>query len=141
MSVWHQVILATIIGLALVSCEEAVFQSEELAAKKKFSTVSVGAASTDVIARLGDPLGIIEVKQNEKAIYQLRTSQTNQKSIELDFSASSRDSWPIEIRLLPRVLPTKLGFVRVLVYSEGTVHAYYFQGGDGRIKVVDIVIS
>lgn len=138
MNVWHRAILVTFIGLSLVSCEEAVFHREELAAKKKFATISVGAASADVIAQLGDPLGIIEVKQNEKAVYE---SRTNQKSIDLDFSASSRDGWPIEIRLSPRVLPTKLGFIRVLVYSEGTVHAYYFQGGDGRIKLVDVVIS
>ena len=138
MRVWHRIILAAFLGFILVSCEEAVFHSDELAAKKKFETVSVGALSSDVIARLGEPLGIIEIKPKEKAIYQ---SRTNQQSIDLDFSVSSRDGWPPEIRLMPELLPTKQGFVRVLVYSEGTVHAYYFQDRYGRIKFVDIVIS
>lgn len=126
--------LILLLALINAGCDSSVYLSEELSAKKRFLSISVGMTEADLQDSLGPPLGLVQVQPTGIIVY---TSLAEGNPIELSLADSSRNSWPEEIRFLP----VKSKYTRVFVYIETTVYAYFYIGESGKIESVEVVNS
>jgi hypothetical protein len=128
-------VLFLLLVLLALGCEKMVFHPDELKAKEKFNSISVGTKADDVVSRLGKPKGTITYQPCTKT-YSYSGFESG-KTIEFQFSERAANGFPVELRFLPdRAIVN-----RVLVYVDATVYAFYFVDNLGTIEYVDVAMS
>lgn len=124
-----------VLAVSLVfGCGKHIYTDDELKTQERFRSVEVGTSEQALVASLGAPLGVAARTASGELAFEFNEGGVA-KRIALD--ANDRSQWPRDLQFLPdRPISAK-----VLVYTEGTVTAYYFIGPDGRIEDVNLFTS
>lgn len=119
-----------------LSCEEAVYHSDEIQVEKAFRSIANGITEADLTKQLGEPTGRIAFDPGRGTFqYSVTTKPTSvQEFRTLD---EIKDSPHSELRFL-RV--SARGNT-ILVFVKGTVHGYFYFGDGGRLEEKVVVVS
>lgn len=118
----------------LSACDSQVYTDDELEAQERFSRIKAGAAEQEVRASLGAPSGIATHSGPDQLSFESGEGGS-ERGVLLD--ANDRSKWPTDLEFLPKRPVSG----KVLMYTDGTVTAYYFLSPDGRVEYVDLFTS
>jgi len=134
-------VLASIGVVALLagqlSCDELLYDPEEIRAEKTFQSIANGITEIDLTAQLGEPVGRISSDLVHGTFhYSVSTNPTTVEEFRtLD---ALKDSSHSELRFLRTGVR---GAGTILIFLKATVHGYFYFGKDGRLEAKVVVVS
>lgn len=126
--------LMAIAALGTGCNREAVYTPGELHIESRFKSVRVGTTEGELRSRLGDPICVIRAVEGGQDRLEARCPE---ESPPQSLKPGDRSTYPDQLPALPTERPT----VKLLVYADATVWAYYFIDERGRVSLVEVRIS
>jgi hypothetical protein len=121
-------------ALACFACDDAIYAPGEVLARDRFQAIALGTSETDLRARLGAPICVVEALEGTGRAF---TARCPEASPPQPFEIDDPSTWPPDLWGLSEHEP----MTRVLVYRDGTVAVSYFVDPHGRVQFVRVVIS
>lgn len=134
----HRIAGIGVVALLAVqlSCEEALYHSDEIQVEKTFQSIANGITEADLTKQLGEPTGRIAFDPGRGTFrYSVTGKPTSvQEFRTLDEVKNSSHSELRFLRVSARV-------DTIVVFVKGTVHGYFYFGKTGHLEDKVIVVS
>jgi len=125
------VLVLIVVGISSFSrIKRAVYHPDELSYQRKFESVTIGMPELEVLRLLGEPVRTIVYNRENKQLLYLEKAMKEYKPIDRNPKTGMPNYYPPANNVFPEREITN----KVLIYTLGTVTAYYFIAPSGNVE-------
>ncbi|MFO0773462.1 MAG: hypothetical protein U0172_02195 [Nitrospiraceae bacterium] len=119
--------------LFLSACDDIIYSSAELAARKEYDAIAIGLTEESLIRQLGPPKGKVVFNRLD-GVYEYSQDADHTPVLKFRIDDKPRDGYPPEIVHIRR----KHWAGTIMIYGRVSVWGYYYMDTEGRVaeKVV-----